>query len=115
MSSKDVWGVIGGLGAIAAVMFVVFFLVPKAWGWQVRNWQNFKEPRHGYCQELKKIVKADPIFEDNGKYEDESYRVTYEDGAVGLVDQAQMQSGYYCVGYSWEKDKTAQEKGLVRR
>ena len=107
--------------AVVGIVVIAFLIwsVPKLWGWHVRNWQAFDASMSGdgkyYCQSLKKIVQADPIFEDNGKYEGESYRVTYEDGSVGLIDQATMQSGYYCVSGTWVQSNKTPPEGWVLR
>jgi hypothetical protein len=111
---------------LEAIMYILVTIVivalcwwsaPKLWGWWVRNWQAFNSTMSVegdyYCQSLKKIVKAEPIFEDNGKHEDESYRVTYEDGSVGLIDQATMKSGYYCVSEAWVKSNKPAPKDWV--
>lgn len=98
------------LAGIAIMLAVLAFIGVKNW------WTNTLFPvRDWYCQSVKKVVKADPIFEDNGKYEDESYRVTYDDGSVGIVDDAYMYSGYYCVSESFEKRDVAEREGMVRK
>lgn len=117
--SKDT-GIFEGIVYLVITIVVIAFCwwsVPKLWGWWVRNWQRFNshisfEGKY-YCESLKKVVKADPIFEDNGKHEDESYRVTYEDNSVGLIDQATMQSGYYCVSPRWVNEGERPPEGWV--
>lgn len=109
-----------GLLAVITVVAVLLLVVPRVWQWHVGNWQAFGRVLRGddgdmYCASIKKIVKADPIFEDNGKYEDESYRVTYEDGSIGLVDQAAMKSGYYCASERYMSDADAKTRGWVLR
>lgn len=88
-----------GIVLVCIVGFVVAYLC--AWaaivGFKAVWPDHFIEFKYSYCLETKKIIKADPVFEDNGKYEDEAYRVTYEDGSIGLVDNAQMKSGEVCV------------------
>jgi hypothetical protein len=86
---------------IGIVLFVMFAR------WFADGWHSFFEPRAYYCQSLKKIVEVEPLFEDNGKYEDESYKVKYEDGSTGLVDNATQESGYYCVSQDWIKHSEA--------
>lgn len=102
--------------SIGVVVFI-WWSAPKVWRWWVKAWQSFNSSTSMsgdvYCKEVKKIVKADPIFEDNGKYEDESYRVTYEDGSVGLIDQAAMTSGYYCVSATFVKEGKTPPKDWV--
>lgn len=95
---------------VGAISLAVLYLI----GIGLRGfWRSIEEPAGYYCSSLKKIVQADPIFEDDGKYEDESYRVTYEDGSIGLVDDATLRSGYYCVSEDWMRAKTANERGWV--
>lgn len=100
-------------GFIALILVVIFcwWSFPRIWS----GWQELWATRNNYCSELKKVVKADPIFEDNGKHEDESYRITYEDGSVGLVSNPEVSSGYYCVNEQWITQEEATQKGAVPR
>lgn len=100
---------------ILAGIIIVILLFIRSWGWIVRVHQNVNAPHFMYCQSLKKITEVKPVFEDNGKYEDESYTVKYDDGTTGLVDQAKLDSGTYCVAPEWATEKQANQKGLVRK
>lgn len=109
-------------GNIAVDVLMIFIVVVTVglvcWGGFVLlrgMGRSMGAERGYYCQSLKKIVKAEPIYEDNGKYEDEAYRVTYEDGAIGLVDNATFSSGYYCVSETWMKTVDANNRGYVKR
>lgn len=114
--SKDNEEVIKGVATLIIGLVVIgclWWSLPKLWGWVVRVHQNAWSGHDYYCQDLKKIVEADPLYEDDGKYEDESYRVKYEDGSVGLIDNATMKSGSYCVSESWLTPQEADRRGWV--
>lgn len=82
-----------GILAFSVGLVCLYFL----WqGWKAVWPDRFFQITTRYCLEDKRIIKADPIFEDDGKHEDEAYRVSYEDGTVGLVDQARLQTGKVC-------------------
>lgn len=107
------------IGLAVAIALVAFgwFVVPAWWRWHVHNWQSFQNNLatrgESYCSSIKRIVDVEQIFEDNGKYEDESYKVKYDDGTVGLVDEAQMKSGTYCVSQKFIKDHESVPEGWV--
>lgn len=102
--------VIGALIGLA-VLAMLWWSVPKLWGWWINVWQSPES--NSYCKHLKKVIKAEPLYEDNGKHEDESYRVTYDDGTVGLLENSQMESGNYCVSQDWMTETEAKQRGYV--
>jgi hypothetical protein len=107
--ASEVVLVIISLIVFGLIIWFLIWFTPKVEAW----WSDVWRSKDYYCSSLKKIIKADPLYEDNGAFEDEAYRVTYEDGSVGLLDNATMKSGTYCVSPSRMTEKEAKEKGYV--
>lgn len=69
-------------------------------------------PSSSYCLQYKKIVSAEPLYEDNGKHEDEAYRIKFEDGSVGLLENGDAPTGEVCVKAEWMSDEEGQRRNL---
>ena len=59
-------------------------------------------PTH-YCTEYTAVQSIVPVFEDNGKNEDESYIVKYADGTTASKEQGEIEP-YRCTNIEAVKD-----------
>lgn len=80
--------------SIVATTLIIFSV---AWGFKQLGKLGNPFGRGGttYCIEKKKVVKIQPIYEDNGKHEDENYRVEYDDGSIEATSRGDIKP-YTC-------------------
>lgn len=112
--SKQILNVLAIMAAVVVVVIVAGAgLMLAVYGLKAVWPDHFMDFKTSYCLEDKRIIEVGGIYEDNGKYEDESYKVKYDDGTVGLVDQAQLKTGKVCVKTVSYYDDDPRAKGLT--
>lgn len=96
MSKKDTtaeatgWLIIGLIGC--ALVGLVLFGIYRA-----AQWVGKESRKEWTCTDSLNVTSVKPIYEDNGKYEDESYEVTYDNGTKGIIDRpSDVEDGTYC-------------------
>jgi len=102
------------LVVLVALFIIAGWLAIKAFRavWPDNLFDGSDIPYSTYCVRYKKIVKAEPLYEDNGPHEDEAYRITFEDGSVGLLDNGNAPTGEICTQKKWLPDAEGDKRGL---
>lgn len=94
-NNDDFGEVIGGIFALVIAVVIGILLFKGTMG--VVHWFQTQSKKSWVCTENVKVISTRPYYEDNGKYEDEAYEVTYEDGSKGIIPNPEsVEDGYYC-------------------
>jgi hypothetical protein len=84
--------------------FPVLALLAALWfAWLGIRWLDSNLAATDYCTDYTKVVSIEPIFEDDGKYEDETYLVRYENGLLESKDNGKIPP-YKCLSWAEVKD-----------
>lgn len=87
--------IVGGVLLVIVGIIAVIFTCKGIAG--VFHWLGQEGKKEWVCVDKVKVIDTKQYYDDNGKYEDEAYQVTYEDGSKAIIDDPSLvKSGYYC-------------------
>ena len=66
---------------VVIIAFLALGAAKRGLSWVGTTWGKRYDVKT-YCTEWSKVVSIEPVYEDNGKYEDEAFIVKWDNGSV---------------------------------